>query len=134
MPGCVVSDQHSPDAFIRVGRSPVTFCKIFYFLLSPQSFTFDVHGIPATAPAVCPIELPAIPHALRTCAPASHIVSPSLPLSSARTTSNHLSISTDNLTSSFLYCLDSNNVYFSSRLRKPSVMMFVILNLPEINL
>lgn len=36
-------------------------------------------------------------HSLRTLAPASHVFSPSLSLPSARTTSNHLNISVDNL-------------------------------------
>ena len=80
----------------------------------PNFSSFEIYGIPTVAPPVCPIDLPASPHSLRTLAPASQLSSPSLSLSSARATSNHLNVLTDNLTSNFFYFLDSNNFHSST--------------------
>lgn len=60
---------------------------------------------------VFPTDLPGTIHSLRTLALPLQFPSPSLALSTARTTSNNLDFSADMWTSNFLHVLDSNSFH-----------------------
>lgn len=100
--------SHSPD----LGRAlfPFANCSILFSI--PTTSSFESHDIPAMGPPVC-YWSPGLPHPLRTLMPAWSFAFPSLSLSWMKVSSNHLNISTDDLTSNFFYFLDFNYFHLS---------------------
>ena len=100
--------SHSPD----LGGALLPFANCSILSSIPTTSSFESHDIPAMGPPVC-CWSPCFPHPLRTLTPSWSFSFPSLSLSCVKATSNHLNISTDNLTSNFFYFLGFNYFHLS---------------------